>query len=344
MKDYEKKPTMRFTAIRSCQAGRPMYLASVPFRTLARLFAIDAGEVLERSQRNVDAGRAKAIAAYLIENPESFVLPCLTATIDDARIYPEFIGGDGDMMNLGHLVLPMDTEIKLTDGQHRLAGIIQAIKLRPELGQHSLSVQFHVGMSLSARQQAFCDINSKAKKVSTSLNMAYNHRDQGNQLIVAMLDKIPAWRGKVDFERNQASIKTGKLFSFKHVVEACRLYTGSKRTDPMTQEKVERAGCYFSALSYHVGWEPANTTIKNSVACTAVGLHALARAGEQLARRKIDHHTAIQAMMDIDWSRTADYWLDVLVDAQGNMIADVDAQRKAANQIVEFVCQRLQAA
>ncbi|MEE2023565.1 DNA sulfur modification protein DndB [Alkalimonas mucilaginosa] len=331
-----------FPAAAGTQGSRPFYTACVPFGMLSRLMAIDTGNVMDRSQRQVDTKRANAISKYICENEESFVLPALTGVIEDETL--EFIPASKGA-SVGELNLSMDATIKLFDGQHRATGILEAISQRRTLKSQQVTIQLFVNMSLADRQQAFSDINSNAKAVSASLNMTYNKRDNAVNAIKEEIAKVSCWEGQIDYEKNVVGKNTDKLFTYRHVVQASRLLLGigPKQTpDPMLVTDISK---WWNSIAEAVAWQWQVRVVKdvgpeNSVAFTAAGLMTLARVYRQLTDKygcKYSVGKYAIALGNIDWRKSNEMWLGNLVDEKGNMRSGTAGQIEAAEQIVEAV-------
>ncbi|WP_033002875.1 DGQHR domain-containing protein, partial [Vibrio harveyi] len=95
-------------AVRGIQAGREFFTINAPFGVLKRLVAFDTGNVLSRSQRDVNPTRAKKISQYIRDNFDSYVLTSLSGVINER---PEFI--ESEHANVGLLKVDMDSEILL---------------------------------------------------------------------------------------------------------------------------------------------------------------------------------------------------------------------------------------
>lgn len=341
-----------FPAARGVQGGRTFYTACIPFGMLARLLAIDTGNVLDRSQRAVDPKRAKAISQYILDNPESFVLPALTGVVEDETL---IFNTAGAKSSVGELSLSMDAIIKLFDGQHRATGIMAALKERmPTLKGQQVTIQLFVNMTLEDRQQAFSDINSNAKAVSASLNMVYDRRNDAVTAIAEQIEKVDAWKGRIDHENNIAK-SHNTLFSFRHAVQASRLALALKAKQVPNEFEVSSISSWWNTVAPAVGWNLAERiaatkddkecialreAATNSVAFTAAGLMALGRAYALIKSRKGNRFSLIsvgEALAQLDWSKSADMWQGNLVDENGNMKSGTAGQIAAAELIVESV-------
>lgn len=352
-----------FNAVRGHQGGREFYTATVPFKMLKRLMSFDTGDVLDRSQRNVDPSRAKALATYLVENPTSFVLPALTGIVEDPDMRFEEFGDTGS--GVGRLSLSLDAVIKLFDGQHRATGIMQALRDYSGLQVNSITIQLFKDMTLEERQQAFSDINANAKAVSASLNMTYNRRNEVVNALADEVAKVIAWKGMIDHERNIPGKTSNALFSFRHVITASRLVIGVGNKSTLTSLEaltITDVGFWWNAIAPVVEWDAVssissgetvsgaeltrlNTVMANSIAFTAAGLMALARVYPALKARygsKLQMHKVPDALRQIDWSKSNDMWRGNLVDESGNMKSGTAGQIAAAELIAEAVSSYLE--
>ena len=145
-----------FAAIRGVQAGRAYYVAMVPLRTVERLFRFDEEELPPelRAQRELNKARVPAIARYLATNAGEYVLSSLAATVDGGM---RFEPVDGHR-SVGTLIVDMTATIVINDGQHRRAGIIEALRERPHLGDETIAVTLFPDAGLARSQQMFVDL------------------------------------------------------------------------------------------------------------------------------------------------------------------------------------------
>ena len=101
-----------FPAVRGMQAGQPFYIAMCPARVVPKILNFDEEEVPPqlRAQRTLNRSRIPEISDYLIENPDSYILSALTASID-GRVNFESTSDKGAEANIGMLNIPMDAQI-----------------------------------------------------------------------------------------------------------------------------------------------------------------------------------------------------------------------------------------
>ncbi len=320
-----------FPAVKGRQGDRDFFMASIPFSVLGRLLEIDAGNPLQRSQRVVDEGRARAIVEYFFQNHENYVLPSLTGVVEDTSLEFKDVGGGA-----GVLSLKMDAIIKLFDGQHRATAITSIAKshgFRSKWEDQTIGVQLFVGMTLPQRQQAFSDINSKAKAVSKSLNLAYDVRDKTTAEFRHYAELV--FGIHVDYEKNIATKGEMTWFSFKHVVDAFRLLCGLKAKDQFTRAAGELIMRWFNHLELRrsCGWNHGHKP--ELISRTALGLLALTRVFNYAHSANITPDDLAVSLAKLDFNRENPLWLNVCVDAKGRMIANPQSIKATARKILE---------
>ena len=237
-------------AVRGIQAGREFFTINAPFGVLQRLVAFDTGNVLTRSQRDVNPTRAKKVSQYIQDNLDTYVLTSLTGVINER---PEFI--ESEHANVGLLKVSMDSEILLFDGQHRTTGIIDALKNTVELRSHNIPLMLFLDMTLGERQQAFSDINGHTVKPSTSISDTYNQRDDLPKLVVEMSNELAVFDGLVDFERNVIGKSSDYLFPVKTLKDATARLLGVKANAKLTEEQREIAREFWQACAKPLLWQ-----------------------------------------------------------------------------------------
>ncbi|WP_412500660.1 DNA sulfur modification protein DndB [Vibrio cyclitrophicus] len=277
-------------AARGIQAGRCFYNVAMPMRVLTKLLRIDDGEALERSQRLVNPGRARKVAQYMLNNRDSYIIPCLTGVIETNPTSPESVQFNmlGNETFIGQLSIPMDAQLKLFDGQHRASGIRLAIQEASELGQDNVPLLLFVDMTLAERKMAFTDINQNVSKPAQSLSDAYNSREVLPQLAVELANELSCFKGLVDFERNTITAKSAYLFPLKTIKDAtATLLSLNAKTETVSEANREVARVFWQSLSEALKWgglwmendEPATVRLE-TIKTHTVMLKAYALAGQ----------------------------------------------------------------
>ena len=324
-------------AVRGIQAGREFFTINAPFGVLQRLVAFDTGNVLARSQRDVNPARAKKVSQYIQDNLDTYVLTSLTGVINER---PEFI--ESEHANVGLLKVSMDSEILLFDGQHRTTGIIDALKNTVELRSHNIPLMLFLGMTLGERQQAFSDINGHTVKPSTSISDTYNQRDDLPKLVVEMSNELAVFDGLVDFERNVIGKSSDYLFPVKTLKDATARLLGVKLNATLTEEQHVIAREFWQACAKPLLWqafrcweEPADAFRAGYISSHGVFLNALGVVGQCL----LSQYGNVDKLADLSTlniRRDSDVFVGRCIDAvTGNMLTSVTAIKLTA---IKMLC------
>jgi transposase len=162
----------------------------------------------------------KELRKYVLERLRSLqrlpwtVFSSLTASVDGNVTFEPW-GGESSM--IGTLSVPMASRIVINDGQHRRAGIEEALKNKPDLGEETLSIVFFIDDGLRRSQQMFADLNKHAIRPTKSLGILYDLRDPLSKLARDLASEVPSFKGltkteKLQFQIVQLSWSTGRVF------------------------------------------------------------------------------------------------------------------------------------
>jgi DNA sulfur modification protein DndB len=326
-------------AVRGVQAGRVFYTINAPFGVLQRLVAFDTGNVLARSQRDVNPTRARNISNYIEGNQDSYVLTSLTGVINDT---PEFI--ESEYPNVGLLKISMDSEVLLFDGQHRTTGIIDAIKSNVELRGHNIPLMLFMEMTLEERQQAFSDINGHTVKPSASISDTYNNRDDLPMLVVEMAKTLPAFINYVDFERNVIGKNSAYLFPVKILKDATARLLNAKANSKLSEEQKSLAKEFWTMAAKPMLWQApvmwndfnADNFRDEYLSSHGVFLNALGLFG-QIILAQYGNFDKLKDLSKLDIKRHGDAFVGRCVDSvTGNMISNATAIKLTA---IKMLCE-----
>ncbi|MFI9641334.1 DNA sulfur modification protein DndB [Micromonospora sp. NPDC051925] len=194
------------------QGRRTMLSTSFPMRLLARYITLDPavkGESpREKYNRPLMSDHARSIRDYLVENPEDYLLPSVTLNVTSRPSLHVQAGGDG-IARLGYLVVTEATEFHVTDGQHRIAGLIGyatgrangraagALDEVDSLRADAISVLIVLEPDRSRTQQDFADA-AQTKQIPASLLAVYNTREPINQVLARITEGSDLLRGRID--------------------------------------------------------------------------------------------------------------------------------------------------
>lgn len=311
--------THAFPAVRGVQAGRDFFVATCPLRIIPKIFIFDEDEVPPelRAQRTLNRARIPEIAAYIADNPGSYVISALTASVASAVHFEPF-AEEGSRSNLGVLHIPMDAHILINDGQHRRAAIEEALKERPELGHDGVPVLFFIDEGLQRSQQMFADLNKHAIRPSDSISTLYDHRDESSSLARYLAMSVPAFQGTTELEKSSISNRSTKLFTLSSIKNATRAFLRKGPRSPITPDEQKLALDYWSAVARHMpDWLAAKSRKlsaqelrQNYVHVHGVTLHALGIVGRSLISTDPGAwDQVLEKLSTVDWARSStDAW------------------------------------
>lgn len=303
-----------FAALQGIQGRQATFLIQVPLKVIPKLIKQDdmSLPVAQRGQRMLNKTRVAQIAKYVVDNPDTYVLPPLVGYIKDGIVnFEAFEKG----FNLGKLNIAIDAEIMLSDGQHRRAGIEEAIKERKFLGEETIGLMLYVGNGVEHAQQVFADININATKPAQSIKLLYNHRDQYNALTRTMINEIPLFKDYVDYERTNLPAKSKKFFTFSGLYQAFKIMAKDYGED----FAVTTTQSYWEQVCLSIPqWNQLENGQVNPEQLREKYVHAhgvvwlaLASISKQLMdAHPTDWYEYIEELNSIDWSRENPVWKD----------------------------------
>jgi DNA sulfur modification protein DndB len=332
-----------FDALRGIQAGREFYVAMCPLKIIPKLFIFNDEELPPqfRAQRVLKDSRIPSIANYIVNNSKEYVFSSLTASVDGAmRFAPDpSVGSDG---KIGRLTISMESRLLINDGQHRRAAIEEALKIKPELGNESISVVFFSDKGLKRSQQMFSDLNKNAVKPTKSLGILYDHRDEFAQFVVRMVNDLDIFHNRVELEKTTISNRSTKFFTLNGISDATKFLLKTK-TKTVSPEEQKTAMQFWEAVSKNIPeWSllvdkkvsPVELRREYVHSFTNI-LNALGLVGNVLIKKYPEEwKSKLKGLQKIDWARDNEEWQGkVIVD--GRMLKQKAGINKAALVILE---------
>jgi len=287
----------------------------VPLRLIPNLFLFDEPDIPPelRSQRKLNKSRIPIITKYIVENSDKYVFSSLTASID-RLIEFDPIPPENKNSKIGTVTIPADTKIVINDGQHRRAAIMEALKKKPELGYETISVVFFVDMGLERSQQMFADLNRYAVKPSGSLNILYDHRDKFSIFVLKIIEEIPIFSDKVDFEKTSISNRSTKLFTLSSVYRATKTLVGSldHNFDEMRDLAVDfwnEVTLFMKPWREFMRGKPSYLLRQETIGVHDLTLQAIALIGAASFQSNGENWKSVISKLEtIDWSRSNPEW------------------------------------
>jgi DNA sulfur modification protein DndB len=302
-----------FAAIKGVQAGREYYVAMCPLKLIPKIFLFDEDEIPAnlRAQRALNKARIPEIARYLIENPKQYVLSSLTASIDGEVRFEPMVDNSCYM---GKLIAPMTARFIINDGQHRRAAIEEALKIKPEIGDETISVVFFRDGGLRRSQQMFADLNKHAIRPTKSLGILYDLRDPLSQLSRRLIEEVSVFKGLTETEKTTISNRSRKLFTLSSIHQGTQglLRKGRKSSAVAPEEERLAVDFWNEVAKYIPEWELAVTgkvaaaeLRRDFIHAHGLALHALGIMGAALiASEPRKWKERLRPLAKIDWSRS----------------------------------------
>ena len=212
------------------QGKREMVSGVLPIRVVTRLLKLNsaekrslAEEALTANNRPVIKDHWMAIAEYLkksLDRDEPFIIPPLTLnSTGNVQIY---VPDSQSSINTGYAVLPDETSIHITDGQHRFLGIDKVANDTRGTPQGEIfmtsSVPFLMTIEADTNQvhQDFADAG-RTKALPPSLLAVYDTRQPANGAVMKIIEGTPLLKGRVDATSNTVSKSSQFIFLVNQV-------------------------------------------------------------------------------------------------------------------------------
>ena len=214
------RPTFQVPATRGRMGTTSYYTATLPFGAITKLFTFDPDKmqeltVEERSQRALKRNRIPEIASYILDH-EDYIFSSITVSVDSEVKFEEADEG----ADVGTLVLPLEAKYVINDGQHRVAGIEEALRQDPGLADDTISVVVLPDGGLDRSQQIFSDLNRTVHKTSKSLDILYDHRLPINRITMACVRDVPLFDGRIDKQLVSLSVRSPKFATLSGLQQA----------------------------------------------------------------------------------------------------------------------------
>lgn len=341
---YLDRDSYRFPAVRGIQANKEYYVSMCPLGlvpVILRRQGMCSNPEL-RAQRTLNRARIPIIASYLTNNPESYVLTPLVASVDGHIVF-EPSGQDPDHYSIGWLKIPVAASIVLNDGQHRVAAIERAITEKPDLADETIPIVFFLDLGLERNQQIFADINRHAVRPNTSLNVLYDKREATAKIAMEVFQKISVFANFTETEKSSMSLSSPKVFTLSGIYHATKELLARKGSWSL-EEKAHTAIGYWSEVEKNMGpWirlkkgEISALELRSGYVCGhTLVLIAIGRIGAHLLEEQtFDWRQRLTALERIDWRRrNASLWEGrlmiggQLVNSRNNLVLITNVMKK----------------
>lgn len=121
-------------ALRGKMGTRTYYACLMPLEAILNMFKFDPEERQwtdlspeQREQRALNKSCVPALTSYILDNEDDYLFASITASYKTEPVFVPSPQPDGSE-NIGTIKLKMGDELTINDGQHRCAGIVEAVK------------------------------------------------------------------------------------------------------------------------------------------------------------------------------------------------------------------------
>lgn len=225
----------RVCAAGTLQIGRAMQMMKSDPVELKKNEKASLDQVRTAYNRPINKDHVRAVRDYLCKNINGkYILPSLTVNaVREHTVYT--IAGEN--VKMGYLLVDfMAHDLTVTDGQHRLNGLIDAIAYLEEndrqedankLRDDGISLMFSFEGDMDQVHQDFADC-SKTKALPKSMIAVYDKRIPVNRLTMDIIDKCSIYNdGKVDTASSSLSAKSSSFALASNVRALLKaLFTG----------------------------------------------------------------------------------------------------------------------
>lgn len=309
------------SAMRGKMGTRTYYACLMPMNAVPQFFKFTDWSGIspeDREQRVLNLKRVPDLATYITENEEDYLFSSITASYKSEPKFEPYAPG----MDIGVLKLRLGDELIINDGQHRAAGIVQALKDgSAAFREDSLSVLLFPWENTDRVQQMFSDLNRFVQKTSKSLDILYDKRDDTAAATLAMIEKVPVFKELTEKEKVSLESKSTKLFTLAALYDAnVELLKGHDKNDIMANAKLLTD--YWTEVAKHMpdwtkvlsGQKLAIELRQEKIASHSTVLRALGGLGVDLLARE-DWSAVLSGLEKIDWSKKNIEWENVCIVA-----------------------------
>lgn len=332
--------TLTVPATRGRMGDTEYYTANFPMGVVVKLFEYDPESMssLEpefRHQRELKKNRVPEIADYIVDN-EDYFFSSITVSVDASDL--KFQASDMDK-DVGLLHLPMEAEWIVNDGQHRVAGIHEALRKDPDRRIDTLSVVILPDGGLERAQQIFSDLNRTVQKTSKSLDILFDHREPLNVITNACVERVRLFNGRTDKEKVSLSARSTHFATLSGVQAANKQLLADLGTLKLDDESLKK--CEDVAAEF---WEHAATVVEPwgdialgrvkppdarqlYVSSYGLALWAIGAVGHTVLAAGGDWRAKLDGLKTVDWKKSNPDWQGICM--QGSELVTRTTTRKA---------------
>jgi DNA sulfur modification protein DndB len=310
---------VRIPAMRGKMGSRTYYSCIMPMSAVPQFFKFTNWSGIspeDREQRVLNEKRVPDLTAYIENNEEDYLFSSITASYKtEPRFEPYTEGAD-----IGVLILQLGDELIINDGQHRCAGIVNALEKGVPIGRDTLSILLFPWETTDRVQQMFSDLNRYVQKTSKSLDILFDKRDDLAAATLAMLDKVPVFQELTDKENTSLGVKSTKLFTLAALYDAnVELIKGYGKKQGIV-ENAEMLADYWNEVAKNMpdwtkvlnGQKLALELRQEKISSHSTVLRALGGLGTDMLHSS-DWKAKLAMLQTINWSKKNHEWENVCI-------------------------------
>lgn len=339
------QPTFSVPATRGRMGKTEYYTATLPFGAVTKLFTFDPDQMAElapeyRSQRALKTKRIPEISAYILDH-DDYIFSAITVSVGSAEVEFHPVQGAED---IGVLVLPLEASYVVNDGQHRVAGISEALRSDSSLAKDTISVVVLPDGGLERSQQIFSDLNRTVHKTSKSLDILYDHRLPINRITMACTTEVDMFQRRIDKERVSLSVRSPKFATLSGLQQANIQLLGNlpEGIDKSTEEELKQlAVTYWKGLADLVepwaairdGDLKPQEARQEYISSYALALWALGAVGKAAINASPRWQSTLDGgLTSINWLKTNPDWQGICM-AENEVVTRMPTRRATADYI-----------
>lgn len=332
--------TLTVPATRGHMGDTEYFTANFPMGMVVKLFLFNPDDMGSlppeyRHQRALKKARIPEIADYIVDN-DDYIFSSITVSVNRSSL--AFHPSEMDP-NVGLLELPMEEEWIVNDGQHRVAGIAEALKRDPDRRSDNLSVVILPDTNLNRCQQVFSDLNRTVQKTSKSLDILFDQREPLNIITNSCVERVRLFKGKTDKEHVSLAARSADFATLSGIQAANRQLLAdltSAKVDDAEMTRLEDLAVDFWEYATNVvePWSdiagsrmrPADAR-SEYLSSYALALWAVGSVGHSAIAAGHDWKQRLDDLKDVDWRKSNDDWQGIAL--QGLEVVTRTTTRRA---------------
>ncbi|MEL7038827.1 MAG: DNA sulfur modification protein DndB [Cyanobacteria bacterium J06592_8] len=321
------------------QGKRQMIQINVPARDVPTLLNANPSENNDPDSgknRPVVKGHAEEIQDYIVNHADRnkpWILGTLTANIDPESIQVIELG-----RGICFVVIPRDTKLDITDGQHRQQAIKELVADNVKLiGDSDFPITLVLEGDFKQCQKDFRDM-AQTKELEQSLLLSFGEFTGQVGILKQVVENVPMFKGKTEKIKRTPNSKKKLIFTNKFIATAVSCAFENEPNAKLEDYDVESASQtlanvfnqFFSECPQTqriANHSPEDLTVEEIIEfkdkCilgVAVGLEVFSRL-LHLTYNEYEQSfdsEKISQLAQLDWSRSSSLWADNIITVDPN--------------------------